>query len=107
MNHAKIFAGIVLATVLLSGCATFGSSGNSAVASKEGYNAALIAANKSVKAAVHANYVWRDSGKILKKADKAAKKGDFETATKLANEAKRQGDMAQAQAKDQADAGPQ
>ncbi|RDH85037.1 MAG: SoxXA-binding protein [endosymbiont of Galathealinum brachiosum] len=106
MNHAKIFAGIALATVLLSGCATSGSSGNSAAATKEGYNAALVNANKSLKAAAQANYVWRDSGKMLKKADKAAKKGDFETATKLANQAKRQGDMALAQSKEQAGAGP-
>ncbi len=107
MNHAKIFVGITLATVLLSGCANYGSSDNSATATKADFNTALIAANKSLKAAAHANYVWRDSGKILKKAAKAAKKGDFKTAVKLANKAKRQGDMAVAQSKDQATAGPQ
>ena len=107
MNHAKIFSGIVLATTLLSGCSTSSSSDDSTVATRESYNAALIEANKSLKAAAHAKFVWRDSVKILKKADKSAKEGDFEIDTKLANRAKRQGDMALTQSKDQANAGPQ
>ena len=106
MNHAKIFSCIALTTTLLSGCATSGSSDNFAAATKQSYHTALIAANKSLKAAAHTKFVWRDSVKILKKADESAKKGDFETAINLANRAKRQGDMALTQSKDQADAGP-
>jgi len=106
MNHAKLYAGLALAFVLLSGCASYGTSDNAVAATKAGYNTALINANKSLKAAAQANYIWRDSGKILKKADKAAKKGDFETAIKLANKAKRQGDMALAQSIEEANAGP-
>ncbi|MCW8934556.1 MAG: SoxXA-binding protein [Gammaproteobacteria bacterium] len=106
MNHAKLYAGIALAFALLSGCASNGTSDNTAAATKAGYNAALISANKSLKAAVEANYVWRDSIKILHKADKAAKKGDYETAIKLANKAKRQGDLALEQSKTEANAGP-
>jgi len=105
MNHAKIFAGIALATLLLSGCATTGSSDSSA-ATQESYNAAVAAAKSSIKIAKKANYEWRDSGKILKKADKVAKSGDFEKAIKMANKAKRQGELALAQSKDQANAGP-
>jgi len=105
MNHAKIYAGIALATLLLSGCASTGSSGSSA-ASQESYNAAVAAAKSSIKTAKKAHYEWRDSGKILKKADKAAKSGDFEKATKLANKAKRQGELALVQSKAQANAGP-
>lgn len=106
MNHAKLFAGLALAIALLSGCASSGTSDNAAPATMDSYNSALAEANKSIKAATQANYVWRDSIKILKKADKAAKKGDFETAIKLANKAKRQGDMALAQSKEEANAGP-
>ena len=106
MNHAKLYAAVVLAFTLLSGCASTGSSDSSIEPTKANYNSALESANKSLKAAVQANYVWRDSGKILKKADKAAKKGDFATAIKLANKAKRQGDMALAQSKTEANAGP-
>jgi len=106
MNHAKLYAALVLAFTLLSGCASNGSSEGSVEATKANYNSALAEANKSLKAAAQANYVWRDSGKILKKADKAAKNGDFKTAIKLANKAKRQGDMALAQSKTEANAGP-
>jgi len=56
---------------------------------------AVADAKKAINTAKRANYVWRDSGKILKKA-----------ATKLANKAKRQGEMALAQSKFQASAGP-
>jgi len=105
MNHAKIFAGIALATLLLSGCTTTGYSG-SASATQESYDAAVVAAKSSIKTAKSANYEWRDSGKMLKKADKAAKAGDFEKATKIANKAKRQGELALIQSKDQANAGP-
>jgi len=107
MNHAKIYAGIALATLLLSGCASTGTSGSSAGASEAGYNAAVAAAKSSIKTAKQAGFEWRDSGKILKKASKAAKSGDFAKATKLANKAKRQGQLALVQSKDQANAGPQ
>lgn len=107
MNHAKIFSSIALVSVLLSGCASNSTSDNPVAATKANYNAALEDANKSLKAAALANYIWRDSGKILKKADKAAQKGDFKIAIRLANKAKRQGDMALAQSKEQANAGPQ
>jgi len=106
MNHAKILSSIVLASALLSGCASTNASVNSSAASKADYNAALVEANKSLKAAINVNYLWRDSGKILKKAAKAAKAGDYEKATKLANKAKHQGDMAVKQSKDQANASP-
>ncbi len=105
MNHAKIYAGIALATLLLSGCATTGSS-DSTAATLESYKTAVTAAQTSIKTAKKANYEWRDSGKILKKAAKAAKSGDFDKALKLANKAKRQGEIALAQAKSQANAGP-
>ena len=100
MNHAKIIVSIALASVLLSGFASYGT----ANATQEDYNAALADAKKSLKTANKANYEWRDSGKILKKADKAAKAGDFSTATKLANQAKHQGDLALAQSKQQVNA---
>ncbi|VAW56608.1 hypothetical protein MNBD_GAMMA07-812 [hydrothermal vent metagenome] len=113
MKHAKIYAAVVLASVLLAGCASYSDSDNAATAStssssatKETYNAAVADAKKAINTAKRANYVWRDSGKILKKAAKAAGKGDYKAATKLANKAKRQGEMALAQSKSQASAGP-
>jgi len=102
MNHAKIFAGIALATVLLSGCAGSGSTATTETT----YNAALAEAKASLKVAKKAHFEWRDTGKLLKKADKAAKAGDFEKATKLAKKANRQNQLALVQSKDQANAGP-
>ena len=102
MNHQNIFAGIALATVLVSGCASYGTAN---AATQESYNAALADAKNSLQLASKANYEWRDSGKILKKADAAAKAGDYSKALKLAEQAKYQGDRALAQSKDQIDAG--
>ncbi len=63
-------------------------------------------AKKTLQAANKAGYQWRDSGKILKKAEKAAAAGDFKKAAKLANQAREQGEFALAQSIEQANAGP-
>ncbi len=102
MIHAKHLAGIYLSALLLSGCASSGGT----TASLESYQKAHNEANTAIKAAVMANNVWRDSRKILNKAEKAAKAGDYETATKLALKAKRQGELAVVQAESQKNAGP-
>ena len=106
MIHAKILTSIAMATLILTGCASSGPAADGGPATAESYNSALAAAKNSIKAAKSANFEWRDSVKILKKADKAAKAGDFEMAQKLAMTAKRQGDLALQQSKDQAAAGP-
>ncbi len=53
-----------------------------------------------------AGFEWRDSQKILKKAEKAEKAGDHKKALKLANKAKKQGIDAVTQSKAQTSAGP-
>jgi len=53
-----------------------------------------------------AGFEWRDSRKILKKAEQAEKAGDHKKALKLANQAKKQGINAVAQSKTQTSAGP-
>lgn len=70
------------------------------------YLEAHRAAKASLKAASQAGYQWRDSGKILKKAEQAAKKGNYDKAIKLANQAQAQGQLAVAQSKEQVNAGP-
>ncbi|VAW59017.1 hypothetical protein MNBD_GAMMA08-768 [hydrothermal vent metagenome] len=99
MNHAKIFAGVALAFALMLGSAH-------ASSSEAEYKSALTEAKTALNNAKKVQFLWRDSGKILKKADKAAKSGDFAKATKLANKAKRQGELALLQSKEQANAGP-
>jgi len=67
---------------------------------------AIAAAEHQTKRAAKKFYEWRDTGKIIKKAKKALKKGDFNKAVKLANKAKAQSTMALQQAQEQANAGP-
>jgi len=70
-------------------------------ADEQSFNASYEAAEAARKKAASMNYEWRDTGKLLKQAKKAAGKGDYKTAEKLANKAKMQGEMAVAQAKEQ------
>ena len=62
-------------------------------------SAAIMAAEMQNKKANKAEFEWRDTGKIIKKAQEAAKQGEFDEAVKLANKAKKQADMALQQAK--------
>jgi starvation-inducible outer membrane lipoprotein len=88
------------ATLLLGACATAPS------VSKEDAMAAIDMAKQETAAAAKVNYEWRDTGKIIKKAEEAMKKEDYATAVKLANKAKSQGALAQQQYEDQKNAGP-
>jgi len=68
--------------------------------------AAISAAEQKTKQARKVDNEWRDTGKIIKKAKTAMKKGDIETAIKLANKASRQSDNALKQYAEQKNAGP-
>jgi len=89
--------------ILLSLAAAMVLSGGGHAASQADYHQAVAEAKASLKAA--AGNEWRDSGKLLKKADAAARAGDFDKAVKLAQAARLQGTMAQQQAVEQANAG--
>ena len=106
MNHAKIHISIALVSLLLCSSTNAYSNSDSTTENIILYNAALADAKKSLNIAKKALYIWRDSGEILKKADKAARSGEFETAMGLIELAKRQGELALAQSKEQANAGP-
>ena len=67
---------------------------------------AIVAAEHQTKRAAKKFFEWRDTGKLIKKAKKALKKGDFDKAVKLANKAKAQSSNALDQAREQANAGP-
>jgi len=99
MNHAKTLTAIALASLLTVSL-------SATAANKSDFNKATTAAKAAISKAKAANYEWRDSGKILKAANKAAKAGNYKKAVKLANKARRQGDLALAQSKAQAGAGP-
>ena len=58
---------------------------------------AIAAAKKANKDAKAVGYEWRDTGKLIKKAEKALADEDYAKAIKLANKAKRQAESAIAQ----------
>ncbi len=63
------------------------------------YEEAVKEAEISINNAKAVNYEWRDSRKFLKKADKLYKEGKTDKAMKLVKKAKKQGELAVAQAK--------
>lgn len=68
--------------------------------------AAIAAAKATDTKAKKAEFEWRDTGKIIAKAETAAKDGEFDEAVKQANKAKKQAEMALLQAKASKHAGP-
>lgn len=74
-----------------------------AAADAEAFTEALAAAKAAEKGAAEVNSEWRDTGKLIKKAEAAAKAGDYGKAIDLANEARRQGYLGHKQALDQRD----
>lgn len=62
------------------------------------FNAAYEAAEQARKKAASLGHEWRDTRKILKNAKAAAKKGDYDKAVTLANEARFEGEAAAGQA---------
>jgi len=65
---------------------------------------AIGAAEHETARAAKKFYEWRDTGKIIKKAKKALKAGEYDKAVKLANKAKAQSTMALQQQREQANA---
>ena len=79
-----------------------------ALAQAGSYEEAVKEANASIDNAKAANYEWRDSRKLLKKADNLNKEGKTDQAMKLVATAKKQGELAVAQAELQSSVnGPQ
>lgn len=69
-------------------------------------SASISAAETANKQAKKVNYEWRDTGKIIKKAKKAQKDGNYSMAVKLADKAKRQAQQAYKQYLEQRNAKP-
>ena len=89
---AKLFAILLLTTGLTIGCSS-GQQEKKASMSPEAASA-IKSAHAENKKAKSVGYEWRDTGKLLKKAEAAAKKGENDKAIKLANEAKTQASLA-------------
>jgi len=83
-----------------------GSSPDAASNNADQATVAITAAKTANSQAKKVNYEWRDTGKIIKKAQKAQKDGNFDMAVKLANKAKRQAENAYKQYLEQRNAKP-
>lgn len=101
----KIIPFAIAAVLALGACSTSGG-GSSSAANKGDASSAILAAEHEKGRAKKKGYEWRDTGKIIKKAKKAMKAGDYDKAVKLANKAKRQSTNALAQYQAQKNAGP-
>ena len=103
MTKFASLAGALILGLLLAGCA-----GTTDVIYGENDAKAAIDAAKAANAkAKSVNYEWRDTGKMIKKAEEAAKTGKFEDAVKMAEKAHRQAKNAYAQYEANKNAGPQ
>ena len=95
-TYARLISVAFLSLGLMAGCATTEEGGSSA----EQAIADAKAANKRAKAV---GYEWRDTGKMIKKAEKALEAGNDAEAIKQANKAKKQAEDAVAQQKSEND----
>ena len=98
----KIIPFAIAAALALGACASDGGTS----ATKADASSAIVAAEHEQSRAKKKGFEWRDTGKMIKKAKKAMKDGEFYKAVKLANKAKRQSTSALAQAEAQKNAGP-
>lgn len=114
MKLSKTIATILIVGLLSYACTAISGGSAKSVATSEtaqaateqDYQSALAAARAAQKKAGSVDGEWRDTSKLLKQAETAAKSGDHSKAVKLANKAKLQGEQGYRQALDQERAGP-
>lgn len=93
MLDKKIALAALMAGLIAAGTAT--------AADKAGAEAAIAAAKSAQKSANSAGGEWRDTGKMIKDAEKEAAAGNYGTAIELANKAEQQGVLGKQQAMNQ------
>lgn len=92
-----------MSSVVLTGCSTAKSS---ALSGSGEATQAIAAAKKAQKATQAVGFEWRDTGKMIKKAESLAKKGKDKEAIKIANTVVMQSKVALKQAEVAKTAGP-
>jgi len=96
-NKIKHLAVVLLTATMAVGCASQQKQDTPPASAEQGPSASSVAianAKAAMKKASSLGYLWRDTGKILKKAEAAAAKGNEDEAVKLANSARSQAEMA-------------
>lgn len=96
MNKTLKFTSLVAMVFLVAvGCSSTSDSGGTSA--EDAAKAAIAAAKEASNQAKAVGNEWRDTGKLIKKAEEALAAGDYDKATSLANKAKRQAENAVAQ----------
>ncbi len=90
----KKYLVLAVAGALMMGSTAF-------AADKAAAEKAIADAKTAAKMADSVGGEWRDTGKTIKKAEAAAKEGDFDKAVKLADTARYEGEIGLAQAESQ------
>lgn len=98
-NYAKFLGGVTLALGITVGCSN--TSTNTASNSQQEAAQLIAEAKSALNTAIEGNYTWRDTGKIIKKAEKALAAGDVDKARVLADKALDQTEMAKKQSIEQ------
>ncbi len=86
----KLLGSLMLAALLAAGCAGPEEEAPAGPSAEQ----AIAAAKEAYARAKKEGYAWRDTGKIIKKAEKALADGDEAKAIKLANKARKQSELA-------------
>ncbi len=92
LHSMKLFTIAILSLFLVTGCGN--KPKDSKPAAPKASAVAIANAEAAIKKAKSLHWIWRDTEKFLKKAKKAAKKGDEKKAIKLANKARVQAELA-------------
>ncbi|HDP88765.1 MAG TPA: SoxXA-binding protein [Thioalkalivibrio sp.] len=104
MKIHSMMATVVLSAVLAAGCAS--TSNTQSSASEAEFTQAIAAAETSRQQAASVGGEWRDTGKLIEAARKAASEGKYDEALSLAEQARLEGMMGYEQAMGQQAAGP-
>ena len=91
---------LVLAALLVSGCAT------PPTTPADEFARLAATVESDIRLAEKTGFLWRDTEGLLQRAREAQLSGRHEEAMQLANTALRQAQLAQAQARENANAGP-
>ncbi len=100
MKRILLAAFVATSVFTVSACASPGSTAKAAPAD-DGWSKQVATAEAGMKALKKKDALWRDTGKFLKKADKAYKAGDKKKANKLMKKVNSQIKLAGIQFEDQ------
>ena len=95
MKITKSLLIVAVVAGLMSGCAATPKEEKGPSAEQVAAERAIASAKVAIKIAKSNNWIWRDTDKIMKKAEAAFGKGEYAKANKLAEQAREQANGAE------------